>query len=111
MVPTQVAEKDGTGKHHWREMLLISRSPQEKGFLDYQWMSPQGELKDKISTYNSSLSGTGLMAPGIRWSLIFQEAFYTLALKGMVAVVLSGLLFAMGYAISNNIIVPLNKHR
>ncbi|MCC4821272.1 HAMP domain-containing protein, partial [Vibrio lentus] len=29
--------------------------------------------------------------------------------EGLVAVVLSGLLFAMGYAISNNILVPLNK--
>ncbi|MFM2642627.1 methyl-accepting chemotaxis protein [Vibrio chagasii] len=101
--------KDGAGKHHWREMVTISRSPQEKGFLDYQWMSPQGELKDKISYVQLFPEWNWIVGSGILVADI-QEAFYALALKeGMVAVVLSGLLFAMGYAISNNIIVPLNK--
>ncbi|MDA0153833.1 methyl-accepting chemotaxis protein [Vibrio sp. Makdt] len=101
--------KDGAGKHHWREMVTISRSPQEKGFLDYQWMSPQGELKDKISYVQLFPEWNWIIGSGILVADI-QEAFYALALKeGMVAVVLSGLLFAMGYAISNNIIVPLNK--
>ncbi|EDK29812.1 Methyl-accepting chemotaxis protein [Vibrionales bacterium SWAT-3] len=101
--------KDGAGKHHWREMVNISHSPQEKGFLDYQWMSPQGELKDKISYVQLFPEWNWIIGSGILVADI-QEAFYALALKeGMVAVVLSGLLFAMGYAISNNIIVPLNK--
>ncbi|MFM2610352.1 methyl-accepting chemotaxis protein [Vibrio chagasii] len=101
--------KDGAGKHHWREMVTISRSPQEKGFLDYQWMSPQGELKDKISYVQLFPEWNWIIGSGILVADI-QEAFYALALKeGMVAVVLSGLLFAMGYAISNNIILPLNK--
>ncbi|MFZ3408629.1 methyl-accepting chemotaxis protein [Vibrio chagasii] len=101
--------KDGAGKHHWREMVTISRSPQEKGFLDYQWMSPLGELKDKISYVQLFPEWNWIIGSGILVADI-QEAFYALALKeGMVAVVLSGLLFAMGYAISNNIIVPLNK--
>ena len=101
--------KDGAGKHHWREMVTISRSPQEKGFLDYQWMSPQGELKDKISYVQLFPEWNWIIGSGILVADI-QEAFYALALKeGMVAVVLSGLLFAMGYAISNNILVPLNK--
>lgn len=101
--------KDGAGKHHWREMVTISRSPQEKGFLDYQWMSPQGELKDKISYVQLFPEWNWIIGSGILVADI-QEAFYALALKeGMVAVVLSGLLFTMGYAISNNILVPLNK--
>lgn len=101
--------KDGAGKYHWREMVTISRSPQEKGFLDYQWMSPQGELKDKISYVQLFPEWNWIIGSGILVADI-QEAFYALALKeGMVAVVLSGLLFAMGYAISNNILVPLNK--
>lgn len=101
--------KDGAGKHHWREMVTISRSPQEKGFLDYQWMSPQGELKDKISYVQLFPEWNWIIGSGILVADI-QEAFYALALKeGMVAVVLSGLLFAMGYAISNNILVPLKK--
>ncbi|NOH33182.1 methyl-accepting chemotaxis protein [Vibrio chagasii] len=101
--------KDGAGKHHWREMVTISRSPQEKGFLDYQWMSPEGELKDKISYVQLFPEWNWIIGSGILVADI-QEAFYALALKeGMVAVVLSGLLFAMGYAISNNILVPLNK--
>ncbi|WP_373943321.1 methyl-accepting chemotaxis protein [Vibrio chagasii] len=101
--------KDGAGKHHWREMVTISRAPEEKGFLDYQWMSPQGELKDKISYVQLFPEWNWIIGSGILVADI-QEAFYALALKeGIVAVVLSGLLFAMGYAISNNILVPLNK--
>ncbi|PMJ05891.1 chemotaxis protein, partial [Vibrio splendidus] len=101
--------KDGAGKHHWREMVNISRTPEEKGFLDYQWMSPQGELKDKISYVQLFPEWNWIVGSGILVADI-QDAFYALALKeGLVAVVLSGLLFAMGYAISNNILVPLNK--
>ncbi|MEZ8312979.1 methyl-accepting chemotaxis protein [Vibrio splendidus] len=101
--------KDGAGKHHWREMATISRTPEEKGFLDYQWMSPQGELKDKISYVQLFPEWNWIVGSGILVADI-QDAFYALALKeGLVAVVLSGLLFAMGYAISNNILVPLNK--
>ncbi|UPR34363.1 methyl-accepting chemotaxis protein [Vibrio cyclitrophicus] len=101
--------RDGAGKHHWREMVTISRTPEEKGFLDYQWMSPQGELKDKISYVQLFPEWNWVIGSGILVADI-QEAFYALAIKeGMVAVVLSGLLFAMGFAISNNILVPLNK--
>ncbi|MEZ9514397.1 methyl-accepting chemotaxis protein [Vibrio splendidus] len=101
--------KDGAGKHHWREMVTISRTPEKKGFLDYQWMSPQGELKDKISYVQLFPEWNWIVGSGILVADI-QDAFYALALKeGLVAVVLSGLLFAMGYAISNNILVPLNK--
>ena len=46
--------RDGGGKHHWREMVTISQTAQQKGFLDYQWKSPNGELKEK--SLGSSLS-------------------------------------------------------
>ena len=101
--------KDGAGKHHWREMVTISQTAQQKGFLDYQWKSPNGELKDKISYVQLFPEWNWVLGSGILVADI-QDAFYALAIKeGMVAVVLSGLLFAMGYAISNNILVPLNK--
>ncbi|PML43495.1 chemotaxis protein [Vibrio lentus] len=101
--------RDGAGKHHWREMVTISQTAQQKGFLDYQWKSPNGELKDKISYVQLFPEWNWVLGSGILVADI-QDAFYVLAIKeGMVAVVLSGLLFTMGYAISNNILVPLNK--
>ncbi|UPQ87048.1 methyl-accepting chemotaxis protein [Vibrio sinaloensis] len=101
--------QDGAGKYHWREMVAISNTPEQKGFLDYQWKSPQGQLKDKISYVQlfpewNWIIGTGILVADI------QEAFYALAIKeAIVAVVLTALLFAMGYAISNNILVPLHR--
>ena len=90
-------------------MVTISQTAQQKGFLDYQWKSPNGELKDKISYVQLFPEWNWVLGSGILVADI-QDAFYALAIKeGMVAVVLSGLLFAMGYAISNNILVPLNK--
>ncbi|WP_391089669.1 methyl-accepting chemotaxis protein [Vibrio sp. NH-UV-68] len=101
--------KDGAGKYHWREMVAISDTPTQKGFLDYQWKSPQGDLKNKLSYVQlfpewNWIIGTGILVADI------QEAFYALAIKeAIVALFLSGLLFAMGYAISNNILTPLYK--
>lgn len=101
--------KDGAGKYHWREMVAISNTPTQKGFLDYQWKSPQGDLKNKLSYVQlfpewNWIIGTGILVADI------QEAFYALAIKeAIVALFLSGLLFAMGYAISNNILTPLYK--
>ncbi|AIS57502.1 methyl-accepting chemotaxis protein [Vibrio coralliilyticus] len=101
--------KDGAGKYHWREMVAISKTSAQKGFLDYQWKSPQGELKDKISYVQlfpewGWIIGSGLLVADI------QEAFYALALKeAFVASILSAILLAMGYTISNNIITPLHR--
>lgn len=101
--------KDGAGKFHWREMVAISQTSAQKGFLDYQWKSPQGELKDKISYVQlfpewGWIIGSGLLVADI------QEAFYALALKeAFVASILSTILLAMGYTISNNIITPLHR--
>lgn len=101
--------KDGAGKYHWREMVTISNTPEQKGFLEYQWKSPQGELKDKISYVQlfpewNWIIGTGIMVSDI------QDAFYALAIKeAVVALFLSALLFVLGYMISNNILVPLHR--
>lgn len=101
--------KDGAGKYHWREMVSIAKTPEQKGFLDYQWKSPQGDLKDKISYVQLMPEWGWIIGSGILVADI-QEAFYALAIKeAIVATVLSALLFALGYAISNNILIPLNK--
>ncbi|MCG9677634.1 methyl-accepting chemotaxis protein [Vibrio sp. Isolate24] len=100
---------DGAGKFHWREMVSISQTSAQKGFLDYQWKSPQGKLKDKISYVQlfpewGWIVGSGLLVSDI------QEAFYALALKeAFVAAILSAILLGMGYTISNNIITPLYR--
>ncbi|MBN3493816.1 methyl-accepting chemotaxis protein [Vibrio neptunius] len=101
--------QDGAGKFHWREMVAISQTSAQKGFLDYQWKSPQGELKDKISYVQlfpewGWIIGSGLLVADI------QEAFYDLAIQeAFVASILSAILLAMGYTISNNIITPLHR--
>ncbi|MBA5763064.1 cache domain-containing protein [Vibrio sp. 404] len=101
--------KDGAGKFHWREMVAISKKPEQKGFLDYQWKSPQGELKDKVSYVQLVPEWGWIIGSGILVADI-QDTFYDLAIKqAIVATVFSGLLFAMGFAISNNIIAPLDK--
>lgn len=101
--------KDGGGKFHWREMVTISKTPEQKGFLDYQWKSPQGDLKDKISYVHLFPEWDWIIGSGILVADI-NETFYALAIQeAIVVVVLSCLLFAMGYAISHNIVTPLNK--
>ncbi|NVD06337.1 methyl-accepting chemotaxis protein [Vibrio sp. JPW-9-11-11] len=101
--------QDGAGKYHWREMVAISNTTAHKGSLNYQWKSPEGQLKDKISYVElfpewNWIIGTGILVADI------QETFYALAIKeAIVAILLSALLFAMGYAISNNILIPLRK--
>jgi len=101
--------KDGAGKFHWREMVSISKTPEQKGFLDYQWKSPQGQLKDKVSYVQLVPEWKWIVGSGILVADI-QEAFYDLAIKqAIIATILSAILFAMGFTISNNIIIPLNK--
>ncbi len=101
--------KDGAGKFHWREMVTISQTTEQKGFLDYQWKSPDGALKDKISYVELFPEWGWIVGSGILVSDI-NETFYTLVIQELIfALVLSGVLFALGYAISNNIVTPLNK--
>lgn len=101
--------KDGAGKFHWREMVTISQTTEQKGFLDYQWKSPDGALKDKISYVELFPEWGWIIGSGILVSDI-NETFYTLVIQELIfALILSGVLFALGYAISNNIVTPLNK--
>ncbi len=101
--------KDGAGKFHWREMVTISQTTEQKGFLDYQWKSPDGALKDKISYVELFPEWGWIVGSGILVSDI-NETFYTLVIQELIfALILSGVLFALGYAISNNIVTPLNK--
>lgn len=70
---------------------------------------PTRELKDKISYVQlfpewGWIIGSGLLVADI------QEAFYALALQeAFVASILSAILLAMGYTISNNILIPLHR--
>ncbi len=101
--------KDGAGKFHWREMVSISQTAEQKGFLDYQWKSPDGALKNKISYVELFPEWGWIVGSGILVSDI-NETFYTLVVQELIfALILSGVLFALGYAISNNIVTPLNK--
>ncbi len=101
--------KDGAGKFHWREMVSISQTTEQKGFLDYQWKSPDGALKDKISYVELFPEWGWIVGSGILVSDI-NETFYTLVIQQLIfALILSSVLFALGYAISNNIVTPLNK--
>ena len=101
--------KDGAGKHHWREMVTLSKGAEQGGFLEYQWKTPDGDLKDKISYVKLIPEWNWIVGSGILVADI-NEAFYTLALKQvMIALGLAITLFALGFAISNNINVPLNR--
>ncbi|MDF2154539.1 methyl-accepting chemotaxis protein [Vibrio sp. CAU 1672] len=100
--------KDGAGKYHWREMARIANTTRS-GFLDYQWKSPQGELKDKISYVQLYPEWQWIIGSGILVADI-QEAFYAEAMKeALVATVLIAVLAAFGYVISRNITEPLQK--
>ncbi|KOO10336.1 chemotaxis protein, partial [Vibrio xuii] len=70
---------------------------------------PPGDLKDKISYVHLFPEWDWIIGSGILVADI-NETFYALAIQeAIVVVVLSCLLFAMGYAISHNIVTPLNK--
>lgn len=101
--------KDGAGKYHWREMVEISKTSAQKGFLEYQWKSPQGDLKDKISYVQLFPEWQWIIGSGVLVSDI-QDAFFALAAKeAAVSFILSIILFSLGYTISRNIIAPLEK--
>jgi len=97
---------DGNGKYHWREMAQIANTTRQ-GFLDYQWKSLDGVLKDKISyvVYYPEwdwIIGSGILVADI------QETFYANAIKELlVAVGLMMVLVAFGFMISSNIVNPL----
>ncbi|CAH1560883.1 methyl-accepting chemotaxis protein [Vibrio rotiferianus] len=100
--------RDGAGKYHWREMAQIAKTTQS-GFLDYQWKSPQGDLKDKISYVKLFPEWQWIVGSGILVADI-QEVFYANAIKeAVVAFVLIIALTALGYVISSNIVEPLQR--
>lgn len=100
--------QDGAGKFHWREMADVT-AKQGQGFLDYRWKSPQGELKDKKSFVALVPEWNWIVGSGILVADI-QETFYTQMMKvTAVAVVMALLLLVMGYVISSNIVLPLNR--
>lgn len=99
---------DGAGKHHWREMATIARTT-SKGFLDYQWKRPSGELQDKISYVEYFPEWGWIIGSGILVADI-QEAFYDNAIKeAVVAILMAAMLLLLGFVISTNIVTPLER--
>ncbi|GMQ49044.1 methyl-accepting chemotaxis protein [Vibrio sp. 10N] len=99
---------DGAGKHHWREMSTIA-STQTAGFLDYTWLSPQGELKDKISYVVHIpewdwILGSGLFVSDIKEDFIAQVTKQVTFTLGCVFVLLMA-----SFVIGNNIVNPIER--
>ncbi|MCG3759346.1 methyl-accepting chemotaxis protein [Vibrio cincinnatiensis] len=80
-------ERDGAGRFHWQEM---SRTVQRQGsgFVEYTFISPQGQVEDKISYVASTRSwnwiiGTGVIVHDIDQAVYRSALFYVgLALIG-----------------------------
>ncbi|HAS8461959.1 TPA: hypothetical protein I7761_00940 [Vibrio vulnificus] len=100
--------KDGAGKFHWREMASVT-STQGRGFLDYQWKSPHGELKEKISYVTLVPEWNWIIGSGILVADIHEAFYLQMAKAALVAGLMAAVLLAMGYVISSNIVLPLNR--
>lgn len=99
---------DGAGKPFWQEMAKVARTT-SKGFLDYQWRLPSGELKDKISYVEYFPEWNWIIGSGILVADI-KEAFYENAIKeAIVALFMAGVLLILGFVISTNIVTPLQR--
>ncbi len=105
--------KDGNGKYHWREMLAVGAGPNQGGFLDYKWKSPNGILKDKISYVEGFAEWGWIIGSGIMVSDV-HEAFIELAIQeAAISIVLSVLLFTIGFFIIKDLncsLDYLNNH-
>ena len=100
--------KDGAGKLHWRQMATIANS-QQAGFLDYQWKSPQGELKDKISYIALFPEWQWIVGSGLFVADIKEDLIADIIKESVVAFSLIFALAVLGYFISNNIVSFLNQ--
>ena len=98
--------KDGSGKYHWREMSRIGRE-QGRGFLDYTWKSPQGELLDKLSYVVYYPEWDWIIGSGILIHDINQAFYHNAMIELAMVTVASVLLVLLSYAISRNIVLPL----
>ncbi|WP_234497064.1 methyl-accepting chemotaxis protein [Vibrio maritimus] len=99
---------DGAGNYHWREMSRIAKSD-GAGFLDYTWLSPEGELKDKISyvAYVPQwdwIIGSGLFVSDIKEDFIAQVTKQVAFTVGCVAI-----LFMTSFVVGNNIVKPIEQ--
>lgn len=100
--------QDAEGNYHWREMSRIGKA-QGKGFLEYYWKSPQGDVQHKLSFVASMPEWGWIIGSGILISDI-QEAFYKEAVTAGVIMLLSlGLLGVMSFMIGQNIVKPLES--
>ncbi|WP_375749320.1 methyl-accepting chemotaxis protein [Vibrio sp. HN007] len=99
--------QDGNGKFHWQEMARISRTPEQKGFLDYAWKSPDGELLEKVSYVYYVKEWNWIIGSGILVSDI-NQAFISNVVKTAVAIFIGMLLLAtVSFIIGRNIVNPI----
>ncbi|WP_446697400.1 methyl-accepting chemotaxis protein [Vibrio agarivorans] len=103
---TQV--RDGAGHHHWQEMSQIART-NGAGGLDYTWLSPQGELLDKISYVSYVREWDWIIGSGLFVSDIEQAFVRNIQIQATIALVAIALLFSASLIIGNSIVQPINQ--
>ncbi|MGR5168622.1 methyl-accepting chemotaxis protein [Vibrio astriarenae] len=102
---TQV--RDGAGHYHWQEMSQIART-KGAGGLDYTWLSPQGELLDKISYVSYVREWDWIIGSGLFVSDIEQAFVRNIQIQATIALVSMALLFSASLIIGNSIVQPIN---
>ncbi|MDR9828708.1 methyl-accepting chemotaxis protein [Vibrio sp. FNV 38] len=98
--------RDGAGHYHWQEMSQIART-QGQGGLDYTWLSPQGEVHDKISYVSYVREWDWIIGSGLFVSDIEEEFFSNITTQIIMSGVAMALLFAVNLVIGNSIVQPL----
>lgn len=66
---------DGSGAHHWQEMMKVASTPEKEGRLEYDWKSPEGKIIPKLSYVVKIDSwdwviGTGIFYQDVREQII-----------------------------------------
>ncbi|WP_394240620.1 methyl-accepting chemotaxis protein [Vibrio astriarenae] len=100
--------RDGAGHYHWQEMSQIARTT-GKGGLDYTWLSPQGELHDKISYVSYIREWDWIIGSGLFVSDIEQAFVRNIQIQIALSVTMVGLLFAASTLIGNSIVKPIEE--
>ncbi|WP_413111225.1 methyl-accepting chemotaxis protein [Thaumasiovibrio sp. DFM-14] len=106
---TSVANiKDANGKYHWQEMSRIGRT-QGKGFLDYGWVSPSGDIANKISYVHLIPELNWVVGTGVH-TLDIDSAFWrNMGGQVLVTLIIASLLVVIAHLIGRDITAPLHS--
>lgn len=99
---------DGDGKHHWREMVTVSKGSQG-GVLDYTWRSPEGEMKPKISYVKRVNGWNWIIGSGTHVSDIEAQFIQSAWQIGGLTLIAGVILLVCGAFVSRDIVVPLDE--